>query len=127
MPVSLRGGHRNVALSIATATLAELSRVASNLAGMRPEIRTIVQSPVLASPTRASSVIIGGALADLVAVIVFVAVGRNSHDESLSASGLLETGWPFAIGVVVGYVGIVLTRTPLLRLRGGAVVAGLTA
>jgi hypothetical protein len=72
-------------------------------------------------------VIISGVLADLVAVLVFVTVGRHSHGEPLSMSGLLETGWPFAIGVVGGYIGIALTRWPLLSLRGGAVIVGKTA
>ena len=68
-------------------------------------------------------VIIGSVLADLAAVAVFVVVGRLSHDESLSASGLVRTGWPFVVGVVGGYIGIVLTRWPALSLRGGTVIA----
>jgi hypothetical protein len=68
-------------------------------------------------------VIIGSVLADLAAVAVFVVVGRLSHDESLSASGLLRTGWPFVVGVVGGYIGIALTRWPALSLRGGTVIA----
>ena len=76
-----------------------------------------------AEPNRASRVIVGSVLADLVAVAFFVIVGRLSHDESLSASGLLRTGWPFVVGVVGGYVGIALTRWPALSLRGGTLIA----
>jgi len=68
-------------------------------------------------------VIIGSVLADVAAVAIFVVVGRLSHDETLTASGLVRTGWPFVIGVVGGYIGIVLTRWPALSLRGGTVIA----
>ncbi|HST84841.1 MAG TPA: DUF3054 domain-containing protein [Kineosporiaceae bacterium] len=94
---------------------------------MGREIGNIIQNPALASPTRPIGVIIGGVLADLAAVLVFVTIGRLSHEEGLSVSGLLRTGWPFAIGVIGGYIGIALTRWPLLSLRGGAVIVGKTA
>jgi hypothetical protein len=70
-----------------------------------------------------SRVILGSVFADLVAVAFFVVVGRLSHDETLSASGLVRTGWPFVVGVVGGYIGIALTRWPTLSLRGGTVIA----
>ena len=85
-------------------------------------MRNITQNAAPAG-TICSRVIIGSVLADLVAVVFFVVVGRLSHDESLSASGLLRTGWPFVIGIVGGYVGIALTRWPVLSLRGGTVIA----
>ncbi|WP_067694927.1 DUF3054 domain-containing protein [Nocardia jejuensis] len=40
---------------------------------------------------------------DAVLVIVFCAIGRRSHDEAV-AVGLLRTVWPFATGLVVGWV-----------------------
>lgn len=39
---------------------------------------------------------------DLVAVIVFVIIGRASHGEGIL--GLLNTLWPFAAGLLVGHV-----------------------
>jgi hypothetical protein len=71
---------------------------------------------------RGLGVIAASAAADLAAVAIYVLVGRLSHDESVSASGLLSTGWPFLIGIVGGYIGIALTRWPALSLRGGAVI-----
>jgi DUF3054 family protein len=67
-------------------------------------------------------VIAASSAADLAAVAIYVLVGRLSHDESLSPSGLLSTGWPFLIGIIGGYIGIALTRWPTLSLRGGAVI-----
>jgi hypothetical protein len=50
------------------------------------------------------------AAADVVAVLVFAIVGRASHDEGFTASGLLETAWPFVVGVAGGWVGVFLAR-----------------
>ena len=41
---------------------------------------------------------------DLVLVAVFAVVGRASHRESLSLSGLVQTGWPFLVGCLIGTV-----------------------
>ena len=65
-------------------------------------------------------------LLDLLAVLVFVGIGRVVHDGSLTLPGLWSTAWPFLIGVAGGYLGVVLTRWPPASLRGGAMVAGKT-
>lgn len=43
------------------------------------------------------------ALLDLVAVTVFVMIGRSSHEEGLTVVGILQTLWPFAIGAAAGW------------------------
>lgn len=58
---------------------------------------------------------------DLVLVSIFAAIGRVSHDESLTTGGWAHTAWPFLLGALVGW-GFVLVR----RLPGGSVGAGLT-
>jgi hypothetical protein len=45
---------------------------------------------------------------DLVAVAVFVLIGRASHDESRFL-GALTTFWPFAVGVLIGWLVSLLT------------------
>ncbi|AHH22215.1 hypothetical protein NONO_c74600 [Nocardia nova SH22a] len=40
---------------------------------------------------------------DVVLVIVFCAIGRRSHDEAVAA-GLLRTVWPFATGLLIGWL-----------------------
>jgi len=59
--------------------------------------------------------------ADVVAVVVFAAVGRTSHAEADDVIGLLATAVPFLVGLAVAWA------TPLVRdrpagLRAGAVV-----
>ena len=43
------------------------------------------------------------ALVDLLAVAVFVMIGRSSHEEGLAIVGILQTLWPFAVGAAVGW------------------------
>lgn len=57
--------------------------------------------------------------ADIVAVIVFAAVGRASHDESADVLGLLATAAPFGVGVVAAWA------TPVVRARPAGLRAGL--
>ncbi|MEO8908464.1 MAG: DUF3054 domain-containing protein [Microbacteriaceae bacterium] len=44
------------------------------------------------------------ALADVAAVLLFVASGRSSHAEALSIVGLSVTAWPFLGGLLVGWL-----------------------
>jgi hypothetical protein len=41
---------------------------------------------------------------DVVAVLVFCAVGRRSHDEGLNVTGIAVTAWPFLTGTVIGWL-----------------------
>jgi hypothetical protein len=43
------------------------------------------------------------AVIDLVAVTVFVLIGRSSHEEGLAVVGILQTLWPFAVGAAAGW------------------------
>jgi hypothetical protein len=42
-------------------------------------------------------------VADLLAVVVFAAVGRHTHSESDGVLGVLATVWPFAVGLATGW------------------------
>jgi hypothetical protein len=50
-------------------------------------------------------------LVDAFLVLVFATVGRASHDEALSASGILAVAWPFLVALAVGWA--------VARVRGG--------
>lgn len=51
---------------------------------------------------------VGGAIAlDAALTLIFVMIGRDTHAEALDAWGVLETWWPFLIGLAVGWM---LTR-----------------
>src|ERR1700745_2571740 len=41
---------------------------------------------------------------DVIGVLVFCAVGRRSHDEGLSVTGVATTAWPFLTGTVIGWL-----------------------
>lgn len=64
--------------------------------------------------------------ADAVAIVVFAAVGRSSHDESGDLLGLLGTIAPFAVGLAVAWVTPVVRREPT-SIRAGFAVLGATA
>lgn len=41
---------------------------------------------------------------DVVAVLIFCALGRRSHDEGINLSGLATTAWPFLSGTALGWL-----------------------
>ena len=47
---------------------------------------------------------------DLAAVLVFVAVGRRSHDEASSLGGYLTTAAPFLLGAAASWATIAVSR-----------------
>ena len=51
--------------------------------------------------------------ADLLVLIVFVLVGRRSHDEGNGLEGFLRVWWPFAVGLMVATVLSGTWRAPL--------------
>ena len=50
---------------------------------------------------------------DVVVLLVFAAIGRGSHAESLDAAGVLQTAWPFVAGAAVGWLVARAWRRPL--------------
>lgn len=65
----------------------------------------------------------GAALADLVLVILFAAVGRASHDEGNPVVGALSTAWPFLVGTAIGWLVVrVLRRSWPLAVGPGITV-----
>ncbi|MCV2392679.1 DUF3054 domain-containing protein [Actinotalea sp. M2MS4P-6] len=47
---------------------------------------------------------------DVASVLVFVLLGRRSHDEGSAVLGTLSTAWPFLLGAGIGWVGLLLVR-----------------
>ena len=47
---------------------------------------------------------------DVLLVLAFAAVGRASHAEASSLTGVLVTAWPFLAGTVVGWLVVRLRR-----------------
>jgi hypothetical protein len=50
---------------------------------------------------------------DLLAVVVFVAVGRSSHDEHNTLGGIAATAAPFLIALLVAWVAVRAWQAPL--------------
>ena len=44
------------------------------------------------------------ALADVVAIVVFVAIGRRNHDEGTTIGGIAAVAAPFLIALLVGWI-----------------------
>jgi peptidoglycan/LPS O-acetylase OafA/YrhL len=61
-------------------------------------------------------------VADVIGVLVFCAVGRRSHDEGLSVSGVATTAWPFLSGTVVGWLASRAWRRPTALVPTGVIV-----
>ena len=61
-------------------------------------------------------------LTDLVAVRVFVLIGRRSHDEGSALVGTVATAWPFVAGALVGEAVAAAVRQDPRELRSGAIV-----
>lgn len=59
---------------------------------------------------------------DLAAVLLFVVVGRRSHDEGEALLGLITTLWPFALGALVGHGLLLALRRPAAAPTSGLVV-----
>jgi hypothetical protein len=59
---------------------------------------------------------------DVIGVLVFCAVGRRSHDEGLSITGVATTAWPFLTGTVVGWLASRAWQRPTAVVPTGVVV-----
>jgi DUF3054 family protein len=59
---------------------------------------------------------------DVIGVLVFCAVGRRSHAEGLSVTGVASTAWPFLTGTVVGWLASRGWRRPAAVVPTGVVV-----
>jgi peptidoglycan/LPS O-acetylase OafA/YrhL len=68
---------------------------------------------------------------DLCCLIVFVVIGRASHDESDALGGIATTAWPFLCGLAAGWLLTRAWRRPAAPIRTGVgvwlttVVAGM--
>jgi hypothetical protein len=62
------------------------------------------------------------AIADLIIVLVFVVIGRATHDHGVYASGVLSTAWPFVTGLAVGWLALRATGRSGTRVRDGVII-----
>jgi Protein of unknown function (DUF3054) len=60
--------------------------------------------------------------ADIVCVIVFCTIGRRSHAEGLTVTGIAETAWPFLSGTAIGWLVSLGWRRPYALIPTGVAV-----
>lgn len=74
-------------------------------------------------PRRATTVAVGvaGAL-DVGSILVFVAIGRSSHQHGVTTGGMVSTSWPFLVGAACGWGAIRAWRRPLQIAPSGVVI-----
>lgn len=66
---------------------------------------------------------VGAVLFDALAVVVFVAIGRDAHHHAGTLAGLASTAWPFLAGLAVGW--LVAAAGSALGRKLGSVATGL--
>lgn len=59
---------------------------------------------------------------DVLGVLLFCAVGRRSHAEGITVTGVAATAWPFLAGTAVGWVASRAGRAPTAVRPTGVVV-----
>ncbi|MGK2867046.1 MAG: DUF3054 domain-containing protein [Mycobacterium sp.] len=61
-------------------------------------------------------------LTDLVCVVVFCSIGRRSHAEGLTVTGIAETAWPFVTGTLAGWVAARAWQRPATLYPTGLII-----
>ncbi len=59
---------------------------------------------------------------DIVCVVVFCTIGRRSHAEGLTLTGIAETAWPFLVGTLTGWLASRAWQRPAALVPTGIVV-----
>jgi len=59
--------------------------------------------------------VITTAIVDVVAVVVFIAIGRRNHDEGTAISGVLSVAAPFLIALFTSWIGLRTWNEPFAR------------
>lgn len=64
----------------------------------------------------------GWILIDILVVVLFVGIGRSNHHHGVSFSGMVSTTWPFAAGLAIGWLIVLVRRQSGVSLGAGAEV-----
>jgi hypothetical protein len=72
--------------------------------------------------TASGKTVLAAAVADVVLILAFAAIGRDAHHREEPILGVLLTAWPFLAGVAAGWVASRAWRRPLSVLHAGVPV-----
>lgn len=59
---------------------------------------------------------------DVVVILVFVVVGRHTHHHGETGGGVFSTIWPFGVGLLVGWAGVLWSRRRPSKLLSGVAI-----
>ena len=62
-------------------------------------------------------------LFDFISVLVFVTIGRHTHKDGNPLTGTFTTLWPFAVGLLVGWVVVSRTHRVATTRSSGLIIA----
>jgi MFS-type transporter involved in bile tolerance (Atg22 family) len=65
------------------------------------------------------------AAADVAVIVVFVAIGRDSHNEGAAVDGIVSVAAPFLIALVIGWVAAQAWKRPL-QVEAGFIIWPIT-
>ena len=68
-----------------------------------------------------SKVVLWSAVADVLCIVIFVAIGRKNHDEGEAAVGIFRVAAPFLIAAAAGWLATQAWKKPL-ELRTGVII-----
>lgn len=74
----------------------------------------------MASERSSSASVVTAAVLDAALVLLFVLIGRASHNEGLA--GVITTWWPFLAGLAIGWFAVRAWRHPLAIVWTGLIV-----
>lgn len=77
-----------------------------------------MSEPSTVAPARTAA----AALTDVLCVVLFCTIGRRSHDEGLTVTGIAETAWPFVTGTVAGWLAARAWRAPASIYPTGVII-----
>jgi len=60
---------------------------------------------------------------DFVCVLVFVTIGRHTHKDGNTLSGTFTTLWPFAVGLLIGWLLVSRTHRIATTKTSGLIIA----
>ena len=63
---------------------------------------------------------------DVIAIVLFAALGRRSHDEGSGVLDVLETAAPFLVALAVGWIVVLVARLPPTSIVAGVVLWAVT-
>lgn len=73
-------------------------------------------------PASSTRLKLWSALADVIAVLIFVAIGRRNHDGTIDAEGVFEVAAPFLMALAATWIIVLWRRLHPTRISTGVIV-----